>query len=248
MDSSTVKLLAPFGVLIALVVFAITFVVGLPVVVAAVAGVVVGVTIAALLFHQADSLVLKGLRVQSADARTQPRVLNVLDGLCDSHGFRKPAVMIIDDSARNACGFGRHEHHGTLALTSGLVQSLDRLQLEGVLARELTALADKSRPAATTAVSLRRFLPRRMGEAVVQRVQGEERAVRDDFEAVRYTRYPPGLAAALAAIDAGSTTVAGANRAARHLWIVDPTEDSSSDERARDPWPVDVRVAALREL
>jgi heat shock protein HtpX len=248
MDSSTVKLLAPFGVLIALVVFAITFAVGVPVVVAAVAGVVLGVTIAVLLFRQADSLVLKGLRVHSADARTQPRVLNVLDGLCDSHGFRKPVVVIVDDPARNACGFGRRAHHGTLALTSGLVESLDLMQLEGVLARELTSLSIKSRPAATTAVSVRRFLPRRMGEAIVQRVQGVERAVRDDFEAVRYTRYPPGLAAALAAIDAGSIAVSGANRSARHLWIVDPTEGSSTDERASDPWPVEVRIAALREL
>jgi heat shock protein HtpX len=246
MDSSSVKLLAPFGVLIALIVFVVTFAVGVPLVVAAVAGVVLGVTIVVLLFHQADALVLKGLRVHNADTRTQPRVLNVLDGLCDSHGFRKPVVAIVEDPARNACGFGRRSHHGTLALTSGLLESLDRLQLEGVLARELTALSAKSRPAATTAVSLRRFLPRRMGDAVVQRVQGEERAVRDDFEAVRYTRYPPGLAAALATIDAGSPAVAGVNRAARHLWIVDPAE--SSDDRGADPWPVTLRVDALREL
>ena len=246
MDSSSVRLLAPFGVLIALIVFVVTFAVGVPLVVAAVAGVVLGVTIVVLLFHQADALVLKGLRVHNADTRTQPRVLNVLDGLCDSHGFRKPVVAIVEDPARNACGFGRRSHHGTLALTSGLLESLDRLQLEGVLARELTALSAKSRPAATTAVSLRRFLPRRMGDAVVQRVQGEERAVRDDFEAVRYTRYPPGLAAALATIDAGSPAVAGVNRAARHLWIVDPAE--SSDDRGADPWPVTLRVDALREL
>jgi heat shock protein HtpX len=246
MDSSSVKLLAPFGVLIALLVFVVTFAVGAPLVVAAVAGAVLGVTIIVLLFHEADALVLKGLRVHNADPRTQPRVLNVLDGLCDSHGFRKPVVVIVDDSARNACGFGRRSHHGTLALTSGLLESLDRLQLEGVLARELTALSAKSRPAATTAVSLRRFLPRRMGDAVVQRVQGEERAVRDDFEAVRYTRYPPGLAAALATIDAGSPAVAGVNRAARHLWIVDPTE--SNDDHAADSWPVTLRVGALREL
>ena len=248
MDSSTVKLLAPFGVLIALLVFVVTFAVGVPVAVAAVAGVLFGVTIAVLLFHQADALVLKGLRVQSADSRTQPRVLNVLDGLCDSHGFRKPVVVIVDDAARNACGFGRRSHHGTLALTSGLVESVDRLQLEGVLARELTALSAKSRPAATTVVSLRRFLPRRMGDAMVQRVQGQERAVRDDFDAVRYTRFPPGLAAALSTIDTGSAAVAGVNRAARHLWIVDPSDESSSDERADDPWPVTVRVDALREL
>ena len=246
MDSSSVKLLAPFGVLSALIVFVVTFAVGVPLVVAAVAGVVLGVTIVVLLFHQADALVLKGLRVHNADIRTQPRVLNVLDGLCDSHGFRKPVVAIVEDPARNACGFGRRSHHGTLALTSGLLESLDRLQLEGVLARELTALSAKSRPAATTAVSLRRFLPRRMGDAVVQRVQGEERAVRDDFEAVRYTRYPPGLAAALATISAGSPAVAGVNRAARHVWIVDPAE--SSDDRAADPWPVTLRVDVLREL
>ena len=246
MDSSSVKLFAPFGVAIAIVVFAVTFLVGAPLVVAAVAGVVLGVTIVVALFHQADALVLKGLRVHNADARTQPRVLNVLDGLCDSHGFRKPSIVIVEDPARNACAFGRRSHHGTLALTAGLVESLDRLQLEGVLARELTALSDKSRPAATAVVSLRRFLPRRMGDSVVQRVQGDERAVRDDFEAVRYTRYPPGLAAALATIDGGPSVVNGANRAARHLWIVDPTD--TSDERAADAWPVNLRVDALREL
>jgi len=248
MDSSTVKLLAPFGVLPAVVVFIVIAVVGVPIPVAAVAGIVVGVTIAVLLFHQADSLVLKGLRVHVADARTQPRVLNVLDGLCDSHGFRKPVVLVIDDPARNACGFGRRAHHGTLALTSGLIESIDRLQLEGVLARELTSLSAKSRPAATTAVSVRRFLPRRMGDAMVERVQGHERAVRDDFEAVGYTRYPPGLAAALSTIDARRAAVGGVNPATRHLWIVDPTDASSSDERVPDPWPVTLRVAALREL
>jgi hypothetical protein len=246
MDSSSIKLFAPLGVVIALIVFLVTFVVGAPLVVAAVAGVVLGVTIVVALFHQADALVLKGLRVHNADSRTQPRVLNVLDGLCDSHGFRKPAVVIIDDPARNACAFGRRSQHGTLALTAGLVESLDRLQLEGVLARELTALSAKSRPAATAAVSLRRFMPRRMGDAVVQRVQGDERAVRDDFEAVRYTRYPPGLAAALAIIDDGPSAVAGANRAAHHLWIVDPTD--TSDDRTADTWPVNLRVDALREL
>jgi heat shock protein HtpX len=247
MDSSSIKMFAPLGVLVALVVFVVTALVGVPIALAAVVSVVIGVTLVLLLFHQADALVLKGLRVQKADVRTQPRVLNVLDGLCDSHGFRKPAVVIVDDPARNACGFGRHAHHGTMALTSGLVDGLDRLQLEGVLARELTALADKSRPAATTVVSLRRFLPRRMGDNLVRRVQGDERAVRDDFEAVRYTRYPPGLAAALATIDGGTSIVAGANRAARHLWLVDPI-DSSSEEGASDDWPVNMRVAALREL
>src|SRR5689334_6145726 len=104
MDSSSIKLLAPLGVLVALVVFVVTFVVAVPIVLAAVVGIVFGVTIVLLLFHQADALVLKGLRVQKADVRTQPRVLNVLDGLCDSHGFRKPAVVIVDDPARNACG------------------------------------------------------------------------------------------------------------------------------------------------
>ena len=247
MDSSSIKLLAPLGVLVALVVFLVTALVSVPIVFAAVVGVVIGVSLVLLLFHQADALVLKGLRVQKADVRTQPRVLNVLDGLCDSHGFRKPAVVIVDDPARNACGFGRHAHHGTMALTSGLVDGLDRLQLEGVLARELTALAAKSRPAATTVVSLRRFLPRRMGDNLVRRVQGDERAVRDDFEAVRYTRYPPGLAAALATIDGGTSVVAGANRAARHLWLVDPI-DVSSDQDASTDWPVNMRVAALREL
>jgi heat shock protein HtpX len=247
MDSTSIKLLAPFGVIVALIVFAVTAIVGVPIAVAAVVALVIGVTIVLLLFHQADALVLKGLRVHHADARTQPRVLNVLDGLCASHGFRKPAVVIIDHPARNACGFGRHAHHGTMALTSGLVDSLDRMQLEAVLARELTSLSAKSRPAATTAVSVRRFLPRRMGDNLVRRVQGDEVSVRQDFEAVRYTRYPPGLAAALATVDGGTSVVEGANRAARHLWLVDPTE-STSEQGASDGWPVNMRVAALREL
>ena len=68
MDSSSIKLFAPFGALIALLVFVVTFAIGLPLIVAAIAGVVLGVTIVVLLFHQSDALVLKGLRVQNADA------------------------------------------------------------------------------------------------------------------------------------------------------------------------------------
>jgi Zn-dependent protease with chaperone function len=244
MDSRSTRLLAPVGVVVAVIVFAILAAVSVTFVVALIVGVVLGAAVVALLWSRADSMVLGSLRVERCDEDTQPRVHNVLNGLCDSHGFRKPQVLIVDDTARNAVAYGRHAKQPVLALTSGLVNDFDLLQLEALLARELATLDDSSRPAATVAVPLRRWLPRAWGEAITARVQGRERAIRDDFEAVRYTRYPPGLASALAAM-AGGTAVRGAPRAGMHLWVADPT---ANDEATNADWKINQRVEALREL
>jgi len=151
--------------------------------------------------------------------------------------------VVIDDDALNSCAFGSDPRGGVLATTRGLLESLDRLQLEGVLARQLAVLANPQRPAATVAVSLGRFVPGGLGEALMRRVVGAEHLVREDFDAVRFTRYPPGLASALETMAQGSTAVAHVNRRARDLWIVDPTGGAEKLE-----WPVGVRVDALREL
>jgi hypothetical protein len=243
MDGRVVRMLLPVAAVVAIPVAIVLVVVGLFWPVAIVVGVLAGAVAALLVLRRADAAVLKGLPSRAVDEDDEPRLHNILDGLCDSHGFQKPVVVVIDDDGANACVFGRDVEHGTLAITRGLVATLDRMQLEGVLARELAVLDDHRRPAATVAVALRSVLPRSAGERLVRDVVGAERAVRDDLEAVRLTRYPPGLASALAAIG-GSATVRAANPAGAHLWMVDPV--GAGDET--DGWALDARVDALREL
>jgi hypothetical protein len=74
---------------------------------------------------------------------------------------------------------------------------------------------------------------------------GEQRPMLDDFDAVRFTRYPPGLAAALDKLASGSTVIAGAGRTSGHLWVAPPLAMGAT---ASDQPTIDARAAALREL
>jgi hypothetical protein len=71
----------------------------------------------------------------------------------------------------------------------------------------------------------------------------------DDFGAVQFTRYPPGLAAALDRMSEGSTVVAGAGRTSAHLWVVPPDQlGDTAVSPASDQPTINARAAALREL
>jgi hypothetical protein len=122
---------------------------------------------------------------------------------------------------------------------------LHRVELEGLLARELALANHDGLPATTVLVSILAIVPTGVRARVLAWFLGAHRAVLDDFGAVRFTRYPPGLAAALDALARGSTVVAGASRASRHLWVATPT---AGELAGPDNPTIDERVAALREL
>jgi heat shock protein HtpX len=237
-------LLASIGAAVAVVV-ALVLLLVLPVVVALVVGVVVGAVVALQFFLRAEASVIGSTRPRLVDEDDEPRLHNMLDGLCDSHGFHRPALAIIDDDARNAVVYGRSASRVTLAVTRGVRDSLSSMELEGLLARELALATHDGLPAATVMVPILAVLPGGLRTRVSAWFSGPQQPMIDDFDAVRFTRYPPGLASALDTMAAASTVVAGVGRTSGHLWVVPP--DTSGSPMLDLP-TIDARAAALREL
>ena len=85
-------------------------------------------------------LCLKLTAAAPADERVHARLDNLTDGLCGAVGVSKPTLYVIDDPSANAYACGRDERHASVVVTSGLLDRLNRVQLEGVLARELNRI------------------------------------------------------------------------------------------------------------
>src|SRR4029077_4892798 len=85
-----------------------------------------------------DKLVLATSQAKEVDATTAPQLMNVVQELTIAAGIPMPKVYVIDDSAPNAFATGRDPQHASIAVTSGLLQKMDREELQGVLGHELS--------------------------------------------------------------------------------------------------------------
>lgn len=95
-------------------------------------------------YYYSDSLVLSMSRARPATKEEYPHLINTLEGLTLAAGMSTvPKAYIIDDSAPNAFATGRDPEHSAVAVTTGLLEKLDRYQLEGVLAHELSHVANR---------------------------------------------------------------------------------------------------------
>jgi heat shock protein HtpX len=170
-----------------------------------------------------------------------PRLENVVDGLCVANGIAHPRLMVVETAARNACVLGLNQRHSTLLVTRGLLDHLSRIQLEGVVARQL-ALVKSGHAALATVVAA--IAP--VWSGAPQRLLPARADLLADLDGVGYTRYPPGLIDALQTV-AAAPQIAAAPRWTRHLWIDDPV--GPADGRAGSLHStIDERIATLREL
>ncbi|MEW6224917.1 MAG: M48 family metalloprotease, partial [Chloroflexota bacterium] len=101
--------------------------------------VTVGATAFALL--RGDTLVLDLARARPAGAADR-RLVNVVAELSTAAGIPAPAVFVIDVPAANALSIGRDPAHASIAITRGLLERLDREELQGVVAHELAHVAN----------------------------------------------------------------------------------------------------------
>jgi len=90
-------------------------------------------------YYYSDRIVLgmSGAR-QILTKEEEPRLWNAAEGLCLAAGMPMPKLYVIDDSAPNAFATGRDPEHAALAATSGLMDKLEKTELEGVVAHELS--------------------------------------------------------------------------------------------------------------
>lgn len=101
-----------------------------------------------------DRVALAMSRAREVTTDEQPRLHNLVEGLCIAAGLPKPRIYVVDDSAPNAFATGRNPKHAAIAVTTGLLEKLSRVELEGVLAHELSHVKNYDILVSTMAVVL----------------------------------------------------------------------------------------------
>ena len=101
-----------------------------------------------------DRVALAISRAREVTPEEQPRLHNLVEGLCIAAGLPKPRVYVVDDSAPNAFATGRNPKHAAVAVTTGLLDKMTRVELEGVLAHELSHVKNYDILVSTMAVVL----------------------------------------------------------------------------------------------
>jgi heat shock protein HtpX len=94
-------------------------------------------------FYSGDRMVLAISRAREVSADEQPRLHNLVEGLAIAAGIPKPKIYVVDDSAPNAFATGRDPQHSSIAVTTGLLEKMNRVELEGVVAHELSHVQNR---------------------------------------------------------------------------------------------------------
>src|SRR6266550_2070690 len=114
---------------------------------AGIAGLVVAFVIAVAMswgsYRYGDRIVLASARAKEVTPQEEPRLHNVVEGLCLAAGIPKPHVYVVPEHAPNAFATGRDPEHSHVAVTRGLLDMMNRVELEGVVAHELSHIRDR---------------------------------------------------------------------------------------------------------
>ena len=142
-----------FVLLVAAVVATITFLLGF-----GLAGLVIALLFAGgsafLAYWKSDAAALAMSHARPADPEQYARLHNLVEGLCIAAGLPKPRLYVIEDNAPNAFATGRNPRHAAVAVTTGLLDKMNRIELEGVLAHELSHIKNYDLLVSTLAVTM----------------------------------------------------------------------------------------------
>lgn len=109
-------------------------------------------------FWYSDKLALATSGAKPADEREFQELHRIVENLAITSGLPKPRVFIINDPAPNAFATGRDPKRGAVAVTTGLMQMMDRSELEGVIAHELAHIGNRDTLVMTVVVVLLGFV------------------------------------------------------------------------------------------
>lgn len=201
-------------------------------------GVAVGAALGWLAYRRSTPLALAMSGAVPADPVAHARLHNLTEGLCVAAGLPKPALYVVEEETPTAFAIGRDPKHAAVVVTTALLDRLSRIELEGVLAHELSHIKSYDIRVGTLAVAIL-GLPLQFFAPLLARgmrlVLDRRREIDADVTGVALTRYPPGLIAALEKLRERSEPAHPAPPATAHLWCT------------TDP-PLEERIQALREL
>ena len=90
-----------------------------------------------------DKMVLAMSNAHEINHDSAPQLYNVVENICITAGLPVPKIYIIDDPAPNAFSTGRDKKHAAVAITTGLLNKLEKAELEGVMAHELSHIGNR---------------------------------------------------------------------------------------------------------
>ena len=94
-------------------------------------------------YFYGDRIVLASTRAKEVSKEDAPRLHNLVEGLAIAAGTPKPKVCIVPESAPNAFATGRDPEHSHVAVTQGLLETMNRVELEGVIGHEMAHVLDR---------------------------------------------------------------------------------------------------------
>ena len=151
----TIGLLIAMGILMWVLVYAaLTFFGGSS---AGIVPIAVGISLISVwgAFYGSDKLVLKMTGAKLLQESDNPKLFGLVQEVCIASGLPMPKVAIVYDDAPNAFATGRNPEHALIAFTTGILDVMDRDELQGVIAHEMSHVANRdtlvSAVAATTA-------------------------------------------------------------------------------------------------
>jgi heat shock protein HtpX len=110
-------------------------------------GIVIALVVALVLsissYFYGDKMVLASTRARAVTPEEEPRLHNIVEGLAIASGLPKPAVYVVPEQAPNAYATGRNPEHSSIAVTQGLLALMNRVELEGVIAHEMSHIQDR---------------------------------------------------------------------------------------------------------
>jgi heat shock protein HtpX len=149
----TVLLIFLFVLLLSLVGLAIDYFLRGGVIGIIVVAIIVGIS-SFVSYFNSDKVALRMAHAVPADPVQYARYHNLVEGLCIASGLPKPRLYIVDDPAPNAFSTGRNPKHAAVAVTTGLLEKMNRVELEGVLAHELSHIRNYDVLVMTLAVTM----------------------------------------------------------------------------------------------
>jgi len=105
-----------------------------------------------------DKIVLSMAGAKPVDRETYTDLYNIVENLSITAGLPMPKVYIINDQSPNAFATGRNKEHAVVAVTTGLLQILNKTELEGVVAHELSHIGNRDILLSTVVVVLVGFI------------------------------------------------------------------------------------------
>jgi heat shock protein HtpX len=234
-------------------------------------------------YYSSSKLAMAMNGAHQIEKRDNPRLWRIVENLSITNGMPMPKVYIIDDPAPNAFATGRNPEHSIVGATTGILDTLDDSELEGVMAHEMghvknydirvsmvafalvaviSILADimlrlawfrgddddSSSSSLFFIIGIVGAILAPLVATLIQLAISRRREYLADATGALTTRYPEGLASALAKIGKYNRPMKRQNPSTAHLFFSNPLKKGGITGLFSTHPPIEERIARLNEM